>query len=39
MSFYDWFIICVAIPGMVVGFTALIGLWCYIVYDLLIDRH
>lgn len=38
MTFYDWFIMLVAIPGMAIGFTGLIGLWCYIVYVVFIDR-
>lgn len=39
MTFYDWFIVCVAIPGMVIGFTGVIVLWCYVAYSIFTDRH
>lgn len=34
MTLYDWFIICIAIPGMAIGFTALLLIWFVIGYEI-----
>jgi uncharacterized membrane protein len=36
-TFYDWFIMLVAIPGMIFGFTAVAALWCFVIYTIFFD--
>ena len=37
MTGYDWFILCIAIPGMTFGFIALIIVWIWIIHEIWTD--